>query len=96
MRSLIEEASVREAVDEALDKWPRANDAWMAVQWAIARDPEIGDPVTESGNIRSFAQDGARSIGLPTVRVMYELQEPYVIIREVLFEDSKYGLTGHA
>jgi len=96
MHSVIEESAVSKAVDDAHEKWARAKDAWNAVTWALARDPEVGDPVTESGKTRSFVLDGARSIGLPTVRVVYEIEPPYVVIHDAVFEDSKYGQTGHA
>lgn len=96
MHTVIEEPAVSEAVDDAHEKWARADDAWDAVKWVLARDPEVGDPVTESGRTRSFVLDGARSIGLPTVHVIYEMQNPYIIVHDAKFEEAKYGQAGRA
>lgn len=92
---LIEERGAELAVNAALDKWPRAEDAWEAVTWVICRDPDIGIPLTESGLTRSFTLQGARSIGLPTVTVVYE-KNIALIVHDALFEEPPYGQVGRA
>lgn len=42
MRSIREEPDVQRAVDEACDRWERAQEAWDALTWVLARDPTIG------------------------------------------------------
>lgn len=51
MRTIREEEAAKSALDAAADKWSRAIDAWGAATWTLARDPEAGDPVTESGRM---------------------------------------------
>jgi plasmid stabilization system protein ParE len=96
VRNVIEEERVRRAVDDALTRWPRAEDAWEAVTWVVARDPRAGTAETESGNTRSFTFEGARSIGMPSVTIIYEITEWAIIIHDALFTDSKHGQAGKA
>ena len=37
--------------------------------------------------MRSFVFDGARSIGMPTVRVVYVIEPDRVVISDAVFED---------
>jgi hypothetical protein len=66
--------------------------------WILARDPDssLSVALTESGKMRAFTFEGAKSIGMPSVTVVYELQEPFVIVHDVRFKDSDHGQTGHA
>jgi hypothetical protein len=96
VRGVIEDSRASRAVDDAKLRWPRADDAWNAVTWVLARDPEIGMPLNESGTTRAFTLDGARSIGLPTVTVVYVFDPNTVVIRDVLFEEATYGQSGLA
>jgi hypothetical protein len=96
VRSVIEDSQVSRAVDDAKRQWSRADDAWNAIIWIIARDPEIGIAVTESGATRAFTFDGARSIDLPTVTVLYEITPMAVVIRDALFSDADFAQAGRA
>jgi hypothetical protein len=96
MRTLVEQPAVQAAVDGARDRWPRGHDAWEAVTWVLSRDPIIGRPLTESGKTRAFTLEGAQSIGLPTVTVVYEDQAPYIVVHEAKFQDAKAHNAGHA
>jgi hypothetical protein len=96
VRSVIEDSRVSRAIDDAKLKWPRAGDAWDAVVWVIARDPSIGRPLTESGNVRSFTFDGAKSIGLPTVTVLYEVQHIVIVVHDALFQEPTFAQAGRA
>jgi hypothetical protein len=64
--------------------------------WAIARDPTLGIPITDSGNTRSFTFEGARSIDLPTVIVLYEVTPIAIVIRDAKFVDAKSRQAGNA
>ena len=96
MRTFREEPRVSEAVAKAELTWDRARDAWDAITWAIVRDPKIGIVMTESGRTRMVVLDGARSIGLPTVRLIYEIGNPEITLHEAIFEESKFSKSGHA
>jgi hypothetical protein len=93
---IIEDSRVSRAVDDAKLRWPRADDAWEAITWVIARDPFIGVAVTESGKVRSFTFDGAKSIGLPTVTILYEIQPTVVVVLDAVFKDSEFTRPGRA
>jgi hypothetical protein len=96
VRGVVESSRASRAVDDAKLRWPRADDAWEAVTWVLARDPEIGMPLRESGTSRAFTLDGAKSIGLPTVTVVYEFDPSTVVIHDALFEDAAYDRSGLA
>ena len=76
-------------------KWPRARDAWEALTWIVSRDPQEGKAVTESGRTRAITIEGARSIGFPTLTLVYEIQNPKIIIHDALFTDAKYAEAGN-
>jgi hypothetical protein len=97
VRTVVEQSRVSRALDDAKDRWRRARDAWDTVLWVIVRDPEgAGMALTESGATRSFTLDGARSIGLPTVTVLYEIQLFEVIVHDALFAEAKFAQAGRA
>jgi hypothetical protein len=60
-RTVVLTTAARQAVDSAYDRWDDAERAWIAIEWSMVRDPHVGVPLTESGNIRAFLYDGARS-----------------------------------
>lgn len=97
MLDVREEAAVQQAVDAAYRRWPRAEQAWEAVTWAVARDPYgAGAALTETELVRLMVFDGARSIGMPSVRAVYVIEPTVVAIREVLFQDSVHLDAGNA
>jgi hypothetical protein len=97
VHTVVEQPLVSRAIDDAKERWPRAHDAWDTISWILARDPQgSGIPLTESGAARSFTLDGARSIGLPTVTVLYEIRFFEIIVHDALFEDAKFAQAGRA
>jgi hypothetical protein len=76
-------------LEDARRRWARVDDAWNAIEWALARDPEVGTPVTESGTARSFIFEGSWAHEMPTIRVLYVVEEPHVTIKSV---DFRYPL----
>ncbi len=95
-RQLIEEECVRLAVNEAEGRWARADVSWETATFVIANDPEEGMALTESGKTRSFTFQGSVSIGMPSLTVIYEDQDPFLIIHEVKFwEPKRYVRTFH-
>jgi hypothetical protein len=92
-----EEPAVGKAVDAAHLRWARAHEAWEAVTWTIARDPYgAGPPLTESGNTRQLVFEGARSFGMPSIRIVYVIEPTCVIIHEAIFEESPHMHAGRA
>lgn len=96
MKDLREEDGVRRAVDAAESRWDRANDAWEAVTWAIARDELVGEPLNNSGELRGFVFDGARSVDMPSIEVIYEITETQIILHDARFYDAPYYQAGRA
>ncbi len=91
MRTIREEAAARFALDAALERWSRAADAWEAVTWVVARDPEIGTPL-----LRAYTFDGVRSLDLPTVTVLYEVTEEVIVVHAARFVESRHRDAGRA
>lgn len=97
VRDVREERTVEKDVNAAYLRWPRTEEAWEAVTWALARDPfSAGPAISESGLVRSLVFEGARSIGMPTVRVVYVIEPAVVVVKAVMFDDSEYMYAGRA
>ncbi len=98
LRGIREDGPAAQAADEAEARWARATDAWDAIKWTLARDPEdvASWALNESGTLRALTIEGARSIELPTVTVVYDFNLQHVTIREALFADAKAQRAGHA
>ena len=96
MRTIREETAARLALDAALGRWARTIDAWEAVTWVIARDAEIGTPLSERGALRAYTFDGVRSLDLPTVTVLYEVTEEVIVVHAARFVESRHRDAGRA
>lgn len=96
MLELREGRSVTEALSRACENWSRTEDAWDAITWAIARDPTFGAPISESGDVRAAIFDGAKSMDMPTITVIYKIGNPTVELLYAKFEEPKYGQAGRA
>lgn len=98
MLGIREDSPATAAYEAATLKWSRADDAWQGVTWTLAHDPTTGDstPLTESGDVRAYTSEGARSIGLPTLTVVYRFDRQYVTILEARFADAKAPFSGRA
>jgi hypothetical protein len=93
-----EDSPAAAAYDAAVEHWARADDAWQGVTWTLAHDPEAPDskPLREDGKLRTITSEGARSIGLPTLTVVYEYDAHYITIRDARFTDAKATFAGRA
>jgi hypothetical protein len=94
VRTLREEDAAARSLNAALERWSRAMDAWEAATWTIAHDPRAGDPVTESGKTRAYSFEGARSIDMPSLTLLYEIADDYIIVHDALFANSRHGQAG--
>jgi hypothetical protein len=89
LRDFRYQPQARLAVDEALEKWARTDDAIRDLEWTILRDPLLGKALTESGLTRGLTLQGAASIGLPTVTYVYEVEPERIVVHSARFEDAK-------
>lgn len=94
MLDVREEPEAQRAVDEAMTRWARAADAWDSITWVLARDPEIGTPLSESGKARALTVQGGRSIDMPTVTVVYTLEGHTVAVHSARFTDASATYVG--
>jgi len=94
--TIVEEPRVSVAIDDAKRRWRRTQDAWETITWTLAHHPEAGMPLTESGATRSFTIDGARSIDMPTVTVLYTISRLELTIQDAKFEGAKFAQAGRA
>lgn len=87
MRTIRHEPAAAEAYDAAVDRWERADEVWNAMEWAVAHEPTIGTALSETGHVRSLIIQGARSIGWPTLTVIYTNDsDGQITIHEAVFE----------
>lgn len=78
-------------------KWERAAHAWEALTWSLAHEPEDeAVALNEAGTLWQLTVEGARSIGWPTISVVYSFDRNYVTIRDALFSEPKTPKAGRA
>ena len=88
LRTIVEEPWISAEVDSAAVRFERGEEAFNAIQWAIARDPKNGTPLN-GNSVFEWVIQGAGSIGLPTVAVVYTVTENEIIIKAVRFEEAQ-------
>jgi hypothetical protein len=91
MLKIVEQPGVIHAIDDAKRRWARVRDAWETISWILFHDPQAGNPISkiDIGKIRVFTLDGMRSLGMPTVTILYEVSTSELTIHDALFEESK-------
>ncbi len=87
MRTVRQDLVVDDALEDACLRWSRAEDAWDMINWVLAHDPTAGDPVKEGSLARSFVFDGSWAHDMPTIQILYVIEEPYVTIKSAVFRD---------
>ena len=97
MRGVFEEPSVSDALDAACQRWARAVDAWEAITWSVARDPEDETtPLSDDGLTRLLVSEGAASIGWPTIAIVFEYDRRNITILDAQFSNAKAQQSGRA
>ena len=91
MRTVRQDLSVDADLEDACQRWTRTQDAWDMIFWVLAHDPTRGSPVTEGGSARSFVFDGSWAHDMPTIQVLYVIEDPYVTIRSATFRDPSFS-----
>jgi hypothetical protein len=89
MRTVREDPEVEADVEEACTRWARAQEAWDVILWVLARDPTCGVPLAEGGQARAFVYEGSWAHEMPTIWVMYDVDDHYVTIRKVKFSNAR-------
>lgn len=93
---LVEDPEAQAALDDACDVWDGALVAWEAATWVLLRDPSIGVPINESGSVRAFTYEGARSLKQPTITILFEVSGDTTYVRAAKFDQPKYQQAGRA
>lgn len=83
MKSVIYEHQAAAAADTAKVLWSRLGDAVETIEWAIVRDPDMG--VDMGKGFRMVVFEGAKSIGMPTIEVVFEVTQQDIIIHDLEF-----------
>lgn len=96
MRGVIHSKDAAEAYDDACEKWARADDAWLAAEWTIVHDPMAGMAMNEGGTVRAFTFEGAKSIGLPTLTIVYGYDRRNITIYNARFVEPTATRFGRA
>jgi hypothetical protein len=91
MRTIRLDTVVDAELEDAKRRWARVDDAWDAIEWTLARDPSIGDPLTEGGLARSFVYAGSYAHEMPTIQIIYVTDEHYVTIKSVRFTEPLHS-----
>lgn len=85
---LIEEDDARRAYGAACLKWKNADRAWDTITYVVLHDQYAGTPLSESGGIRALSLEGARSIDMPTLTIVYERRGDTTIIHNAVFKNA--------
>lgn len=88
--------TARRGMDAAAEKWPRADDVWIVVEYVLAHDPEVSTALNESGRLRAFTWDGAASAQLPTVDVIYAIGSTDITIKSMRWRNAQNARAGRA
>ena len=84
LRTIREEPQVSAAIDAAALRFKRCHDAIDALKWALARDPTGGTKLEQGpGYVQSMR--GATSIELPSITVLYTVEEHTITLHAMRF-----------
>lgn len=84
LREVVPDTDVQRDLDRWAELVPRFREAWLALEWRLARDPEIGLRYTGSKeHVRIYKQAGFPSFGSPTITVIFVVSDHQVQIKSV-------------
>lgn len=95
VRTVALDHTVQRALDAACEQWG-TEIAWLAIEWALVRDPEVERLITNKANVREPIYDGAKSIKQPDIYVVYEVMEHQTIIKLAVFVEAQASYIGRA
>lgn len=82
MRTVIEEPNVSDIVDREQALYPRLGDAFDALKWWLARNPESGTLLDDLNWI--YKQKGNRWQTIPALVAVYTFDHRSVVIKYIL------------
>lgn len=91
MRDIRVDTVVDDKLDEARREWARVDDAWVMIEWVLMRDPTVGEPMTESGQSRSFVFNGSVAHDMPDIQIVYVFDDNYITISSMRFWRPTYS-----
>ena len=89
LRNIIESYEAQQANDDANARWLGAKQAWEAVLQVLMYDPTFGTNINEAGTLRTFTFQGAKSLDMPTVQVLYQDNNPYVEVLDLKYSEAQ-------
>jgi len=81
IRTVIENVSVSLAVDVGQSRYPRLEDAYDALKWDLAHEPEIGE-ITDDVNWL-YVQAGDMQVNIPELVVVYTFDHREVVLKHI-------------
>jgi len=88
LRTVIEQRSVTDKIDQERAIYPRLEEAWEALKWWLCRKPESGELLDDIHFI--YKQVGNHELNIPTLVVIYTWDET-VVIEYVLVKVPSYS-----
>ncbi len=84
IRTVVENLSVTEVIDAEQEIYPRLGDAFEALKWWLARNPESGELTDEANWL--YMQHGDRGVHIPTLVVLYTFNATSVVLKHILVQ----------
>ncbi len=82
MRTVLESLRVSLTLDDHAFAFPRLEDAYMCLQWWLARNPESGELIDRLH--WAYKQEGSRESNIPSLVALYTFTEHEVDIIAIL------------
>lgn len=86
MRTVRQEREVSRDLDEAANRYKRAEMAYMALEWTLAHNPNLGEH--RSGRYWLYAQPGKRDFEIPDLTVLYSFTDDEITLHAVVVRTS--------
>jgi len=82
IRTVIENFSVSEVLDAEQTVYPRLEEAFDALKWWLAREPDSGEIIDDVNWL--YMQDGDKEVGIPALVVVYTFNASHVELKHML------------
>jgi len=81
VRTVVENVSVTEVIDDNQSTYPRLVDAYEGLKWLLARNPEIGEIFDDVNWL--YVQAGDPGVKVPSLVVIYTFDAQTVTLRHI-------------
>jgi hypothetical protein len=82
IRTVVENWSVAEVIDQGQETFPRLDEAMDALKWWLSRVPESGEIIDDCNWL--YMQDGDRRVNIPALIVVYTFNAREVLLKHIL------------